>query len=112
MERLRRRADFEQVFASGRFVSGRVLAIRLRERGPGPTRVGFAVGKKLDKRAVVRNRARRRLREALRVLPLGGGHDVVVLARRRALTDDFPSLEKDARSVMRRAGLLAAAESS
>ncbi len=107
MEPLRRRADFEQVFGSGRFLGSRVLAIRFLEHGQGPTRVGFAVGKKLDKRAVVRNRARRRLREALRRLPMRDGYDLVVLARRRALTDEFASVAADARALMRRAGLLA-----
>ena len=106
MEPLRRRADFEQVFSSGKFVSGRAVALRLLARGEGPARLGFAVGKRLDKRAVIRNRARRRLREALRPIALREGYDVVVLARRSSLTDAFGALEDDVRDVFRRAGLL------
>lgn len=106
MEPLRRRADFEHVFASGKFLPGRVLAVRVVERGDGPTRVGFAVGKRLDARAVVRNRARRLLREAIRRVPMCGGYDVVVLARRAVLTEDFEAIQQDVRAVFGRAGVL------
>ena len=106
MEPLRRRADFEQVFSSGTFVSGRMLALRVLARGEGPTRVGFAVGKRLDKRAVIRNRVRRRLREILRQLALRDGYDVVVLGRRAALAADAAALRSDVRAVCERAGLL------
>ena len=107
MEPLRRRADFEQVFASGKFLRGRVLGVRVVERGGGgPTRIGFAVGKRLDARAVVRNRARRRLREALRPLSLRPGYDVVVLARRAVLTERFEAVGSDVRAILGRAGLL------
>ena len=107
MEPLRRRADFEQVFVSGQFVGGRSLALRFVARGEGPARVGFAVGKRLDRRAVVRNRVRRRLREALRPVEIRDGYDVVVLARRSAQTEAFAVLREDARALLGRAGLLA-----
>ena len=107
MEPLRRRADFEQVFVSGQLVRGRSLALRVLERGEGPTRVGFAIGKRLDKRAVVRNRVRRRLREAIRPLPLRDGYDLVILGRRSALTASFPELRGDTETLLRRAGVMA-----
>ena len=106
MEPLRRRADFEQVFVSGTFVGGRTVSLRILERGEGPTRVGFAVGKRLDKRAVIRNRARRRLREAIREVDLRDGYDIVVLGRRPVLTEEFGHVRKDVRAVLGRAGLL------
>ncbi len=106
MKPLRRRADFEHVFASGEFLPGRVLAVRFVERGEGAARVGFAVGKRLDLRAVVRNRARRRLREAIRPVALRAGYDIVVLARRAVLTADFEAIQKDVRAVFGRAGLV------
>lgn len=106
MEPLRRRADFEQVFASGKFARGRVLALRYVERAEGAPRVGYAVGKRLDSRAVVRNRARRRLREAIRQVALRDGYDIVVLARRAVLTEDFEAVRRDVLAVLERAGLL------
>lgn len=108
METLRRRSDFEQVFESGKFTGGRALAVRVlaRDQDDGPSRVGYAVGKRLDKRAVVRNRARRRLREAIRRVEVRDGYDLVVMARQPALARNFKALQRDVRALFRRAGLL------
>lgn len=107
MERLRLRRDFERVFATGDVVHGRAVVLRYRARGEGATRVGVTAGKRLDKRAVRRNRARRRLRDAVRPLELTGGYDAVAVARAPALTLAFAALARDVRSAFARAGLLA-----
>ena len=110
MERLRRRRDFERVFATDLIVHGRAVVVRYRARDEGEegaARVGVTAGKRLDKRAVKRNRARRRLREAIRPLSLAEGHDAVALARAPALTLAFDELAADVRGAFRRAGLLA-----
>ena len=72
-----------------------VLQARKREAADvvGP-RVGFTVTKKTGN-SVVRNRIRRRLREAVRLgqtLPLQPDHDYVLIARRDALSQDFRAL--------------------
>ncbi|MBL8560454.1 MAG: ribonuclease P protein component [Hyphomonadaceae bacterium] len=86
--KLRKRAEFQYVQKGVR--SGRAtLAAQARRRAPadtpdnGPPRVGFTATKKIGN-AVVRNRAKRRLREAARrMVPLYGrpGVDYVFLAR-------------------------------
>jgi len=62
---------------------GCVVQARLRDGVTGPPRAGFTATKKIGN-AVVRNRAKRRLREAARLLlPLHGrpGVDYVFIAR-------------------------------
>lgn len=56
---------------------------------PGPPRVGVVAGKKKIGGAVQRNRAKRRLREALVGVPLREGHDYVVIASSTVLTASF-----------------------
>lgn len=56
---------------------------------PGPPRVGVVAGKKRLGGAVQRNRAKRRLREALVGVPLRDGHDYVVIASSTVLTAPF-----------------------
>jgi len=63
--RLRRRAEFQDVYSRGSKAAGRFVVVFVAE-GRGPTsRYGITVTKRVGK-AVVRNRARRRLRELLR----------------------------------------------
>ena len=107
MERLRRRADFELVFASGRSVPGSAIALRIVQRDDhGASRVGITAGKRLDRRAVVRNRIRRRLREALRPLDLTPGYDVVAIARPKSGSLPWGQLQAAIADTFRRADLL------
>ena len=68
MERLKVRRDFISV-ASGRKVSKRAFVLQSRQRGDDlPARIGFTVTKRTAKKAVERNRIRRRLKEAVRLM--------------------------------------------
>ena len=65
-DRLRKRREFEECYASGVRVSGRHLQLFLLPRGDaGSWRLGISVGKKSGK-AVTRNLLRRRAREIFR----------------------------------------------
>jgi ribonuclease P protein component len=69
----------------------------------GEVGVGITVTRKIGG-AVVRNRARRRLREALRRVlpgPARAGHDYVVVARPGALSQPFVELVRDLGSAIR-----------
>ena len=104
MDRLRQRADFLAV-ADGARVSSAAFALQSRRRDDlGPIRVGFTVTKK-NGTATERNRIRRRLREAVRLLgdmAMRPHHDYVLVGRRAALTRDFPALLDDLRTALRR----------
>lgn len=79
----------------------------LDRRDDGPLRVGFTVTRKVGN-AVTRNRARRRLKEAARLLlaehPLGGV-DLVVIGRDRTGARPFAALTDDLRRALAKAGL-------
>jgi ribonuclease P protein component len=66
-DRLRRARDFALLSQKGRVVFGPFFTLRFRPSQT-PTKVGFVASTKLFKTAVERNRAKRRMREALRAL--------------------------------------------
>lgn len=100
-ERLTSRSDFQAVFKHGARVE-RPSVVVLWKNGGRTRRVGFAVSRQM-RGAVQRNRVRRRLREAYRAARGGvetAGADVVVVARRAALTEPFEKLVRDLRSAL------------
>ena len=104
MERLRQRADFVAA-ARGQRTTGPAFVVQKRRRDDdGPARIGFTVTKKVGS-APQRNRIRRRLREVARqtAMDLLISHDdLVIVARRAALSRDFESLREDLRVALRR----------
>ncbi len=104
-QRLTAHARWEELWRSGRSWSNRLLVLRARPSGATPSQVGFSVGKKLGG-AVIRNRTRRRLREATRLLPLKPGYDLAIIARMPAVQADFVGLESAVADLLRRAGLM------
>lgn len=104
--RLRKGEQFDQTYREGTAVSGPLLVLRYRASGVPGVRWGFAVGKRLAKSAVVRNRVRRRLREAARQIAVEDGFDLVVTARGGAIEADFDTLLAALRRALGRAQLL------
>lgn len=96
-ERLRKRAEFLAVRA-GEKRRGRLFLLEVRDRGDeGVPRYGMTVTKKVGN-AVVRNRIRRRLKEAMRVHAaddMARGSDYVVVARRDVLAAPFATLKAE-----------------
>jgi ribonuclease P protein component len=92
--RLKKRAEFLAVRA-GEKRRGPLFLMEVLARGDdGPPRVGYTVTKKVGN-AVVRNRVRRRLREAVRLHAAGdmtAGNDYVVVGRGEILTVPFDRL--------------------
>lgn len=97
-ERLKKRRDFLAA-AAGKKAPRRAFLLQIRRRDDdGPARFGFTVSKRTATKAVERNRIRRRLKEAVRLLhPAGAerGCDYVLVGRRNGLTESFPRITAD-----------------
>jgi ribonuclease P protein component len=96
-DRLRRRAEFLAV-QKGEKRRGPLFLMEVLARGDGePPRFGLTVTKK-NGNSAVRNRIRRRLREAVRLSAaddMAAGNDYVIVARREALGAPFAELKAE-----------------
>jgi ribonuclease P protein component len=113
-QRLRANQDFRRVYAHGRSWKNEFAVLyNMRRTGevaneaPG-RRIGFVVSKKQGD-AVVRNRIKRRLREAVRLrLPdlREGAYDLILVGRSRLKTASWPEVQAAVDDLLRRANLL------
>lgn len=97
---------FRRLYSTAGQASG-LLVLYARPNRTGMNRVGITVSKKLGK-AHIRNRVRRRLREAYRLNEekFAPGWDIVVVARSRCISADFQKIVSSYLSLAEKAGIL------
>jgi ribonuclease P protein component len=112
-ERLKRRAEFLRAAARGRKTVTPGIVVQCYARGDGaPVRLGFTVTKKVGN-AVMRNRTRRRLKEAARLAlrdvagraQVPAGVDLVLIGRNETAARPFAALIGDLLHAIGRLGL-------
>lgn len=88
--------DFRFLYKRGKSAVSPVLAIYAKKTKNTSNRIGITVSTKVGK-AVVRNRVRRRIREAYRINEgrFIDGCDVIIVARVRASSVSFNDIEKN-----------------
>ena len=85
--------------------ANRLLVLRSIPNDLDVSRFGFLVGKRTGG-AVLRNLVRRRLREAVRPMPVKPGWDIVLIARRSAAGAAYIDLKGAAQELLSRARLM------
>ena len=101
-QRIRRHSEFQDVYEHGSCIPGRYYTLFSKPNGLAVGRLGIAATKRLGG-AVVRNRAKRLIREVFRRNDIAPGFDIVVVPKRELLAASLSALETEYRtSVTRR----------
>jgi len=110
---LSRPQDFAAFQDGGTTRSHPILTARFRRTDLETTRFGLSTGRALGG-AVVRNRVRRRLREALRAMApsFQPGWDVLIIARPAIVETDYRSQLAALRRILQRGGVVGGQASS
>lgn len=103
---LKQNHEFRRLYQKGKSAASPYLAVYCRKNRYGTTRLGLTVGTKVGN-AVVRNRTRRRIKEAYRLNEhrFQPGYDIVVVARVRAAFAKYRDLERSLLQLSDKLGL-------
>ena len=99
--KLRRRAEFTEVYERGMRLRGRFMTCFALPNGLDAPRLGIAASRKIGN-AVMRNRAKRRVRELFRAHKPLKSLDIVFVPRRELVSAAWPDLEADYRAALQR----------
>jgi ribonuclease P protein component len=99
--RLRRRAEFTRVYERGTRLRGRFMTCFALSNEVGSPRLGIAASRKIGN-AVIRNRAKRLVRELFRSHKPLTGIDIVVIPRREMVEASWENIETDYRAALTR----------
>ncbi len=111
--RLVRETEFAEAFDAKETLAARRVVVWIRRGNGAGRRVGVVASKRTFHLAVERNRAKRLMREAFRMLrgQLADGVDVVLLGRRKLLESKRDDVERDLLYAWRKLGVLLKEES-
>ena len=106
--RLKKKKDFERVFKLGKGCQEGFLFLKATKNNLEASRFGFIVSQKISKKAVVRNKVKRRLRAIIRKnLPrIKKGLDIVLITRPGVENENFKSIEKNIDRIFTKAKIL------
>ena len=108
--RLKADRDFKRALKIGRFFNSKEMRLRAAFNKLPESRFGFVISTAVDKRSAVRNRIKRQVREAVRLLlkekKIATGSDVVFLLGRGLKDLQFTEIQKKVVAGLSRIGLL------
>ena len=93
--RLTKKNDFERVYKKGRGLKADSLFLKILENDKNFVRIGIVVSKKVSKKAVQRNKIKRRIREVLRKIDFKPGFDIILVAYPNIKDKKFDQIEEE-----------------
>ena len=104
---LRKKSDFSLVYNKGKSVGERYVVLFIIKNNMSYNRTAFLASRKVGK-SVVRNRARRLMKESYRELKeyQSLGYDIIFIARKTICNKKCGDVKKSMEAAMKKAGIL------
>lgn len=108
VESLKNKKDFDRVFSGKRSFGNRHFTLLFYPNHTDGSRLGIIVSKKISKKAVVRNKLRRQVRETfrLKIDQIAAGYDFIIIPKPICTREPYDVLLRSFDHVFYKAGLM------
>ncbi len=106
--RLKNKKDFDKIFKKGKGFKQDFLFIKIFKNDLDASRFGFIVSKKISKKAVARNKIKRKMRESVRlkIEKISPGYDLVFLPDINIKEKKFKEIDQIINKILIKAKIL------
>ena len=94
---LRSKKDFNNVFKKGKTIAGKLVFLKITKNNLDINRFAFIISSKISKKAVIRNKIRRRLREIIRndFNNIKTGFDIIIIVKPEIVGKNYQEIKND-----------------
>lgn len=105
--RLRKKKDFDKIWKEGESFREDFIILKIKKAETSESRCGFIVSQKVSKKAVIRNKVKRRFREVVKeMIKTMDKADVLLIALPESKNKEFKVIKKTIEKLLKRAGVL------
>ena len=107
LHRLQKQKDFKKVFKKGKGFRETLLSLKTVKNDLNCSRFGFVVSQKISKKANIRNKVKRKLREIIKtkIKLIKPGNDIVVIALPGLENKNFQEIKEMVNELLKKSGL-------
>jgi len=99
---LKKKKDFDNIFKKGRTKAGRLVFLRFLKNNTKEVRISFIVSSKISKKAIIRNKIKRRMREIFKqnIDNIEKGIDMAIIARPEIINKNYQEIKNDIENII------------
>jgi len=100
---LKKRQDFKNVLRNKKSLIGKLVFLKFIKNDLDNSRFGFIVSSKISKKAVVRNKIKRQLREIVRknLANIKSGLDIIIIAKPEIINNNYQDIKSDVKNLLK-----------
>lgn len=103
VNRLRKTKDFDNVFKKGKLIAGKLIFLKIKKNKLDISRFGFIVSLKISKKAVIRNKIKRHLREIIKenLSNIKSGLDIIITVKPEIVNKNYQDIKNDFENLLK-----------
>ena len=96
---LKKKKDFDRAY-KGKTIAGKLIFLKVYKNNLNVSRFGFVVSSKISKKAIIRNRIKRRLREVIKNFK-PKGFDIIITVKSEIVDKTYQEIKSDFENVIK-----------